>query len=245
MRAVSVTLALSALGGCYIPEKQPATNDAQQGGPFDCLGAPLPTKAEMQVTIAGHVIDPFTGTPAPGATIQAFLVGVPQSPIFTTMSDATGAYSQDQGTGSTPKNAYLKVTLNGFVTTYLYPPAPIVRDFPADIQVLTNTDLQTLSNVAEVAIDSTKGLAFVAVSDCNGTPLSGATITTTPPATIRYFAEGAPVPAAVATDMTGIALIFNVQPGNTTIGAAVLGMTLRSHNFDTVAGALMQTEVQP
>jgi hypothetical protein len=45
--------------------------------------------------------------------------------------------------------------------------------------------------------------------------------------------------------MTGSALVANVAPSNTTIQATVGGMTLRSHNLDGVAGAIMQTEIQP
>jgi hypothetical protein len=107
-------------------------------------------------------------------------------------------------------------------------------------------DVQTIGNVGQVTIDTQQANFLVTVTDCNGMPLAGATISTVPAGTVRYFAAASPSPTAVATDaMTGSALVANVAPSNTTIQATVGGMTLRSHNLDGVAGAIMQTEIQP
>jgi hypothetical protein len=71
-------------------------------------------------------------------------------------------------------------------------------------------------------------------------------VSSNPPGDVRYIANSVPSKAAVATDSTtGSALILNVPPGNTTISAFVGGMALRSHSLDGVAGAVMQTDVQP
>ncbi|NVB77171.1 MAG: hypothetical protein HOV81_02145 [Kofleriaceae bacterium] len=231
------------ISACTIPEKQLVEADAP-GAPFACLGMPLPSTADMQVTIAGTVADPFTGSTLPGASIEGYLVGVP-TPIFTATAEANGAFSHEQGTGGVPRNAYLRTTLNGYITTSFYPAVPIVHDYSTNIQLLTQQDVATLAQVAQVTIDNTKGQILVAVVDCNGTPLSGATITTTPAGTIRYFVDGTPSPTAVATDMSGIAFVANVPAGNTTLSASASGMSLRSHNFDAVAGAFIQTDIQP
>jgi hypothetical protein len=242
VRTFAVMLSLAA-AGCSFPEKQLVAGDAP-GGPFECLGTPLPSTADMQVTIGGTVTNPFSGNKLPGASVQAFLVGVPAA-IFTTMTDANGAFSHDQGTGNVPRNAYLKTTLNGYLDTYFYPAVPIVHDYTTDIQLQTTADLTTLAMVAQVTVDATKGQLLIIVTDCNGTPLSGATITTTPAGTTRYFVEGAPSPTAVATDMSGVAYVANLPAGNTTLNASVAGMALRQHNFDVVAGAFVQTDIQP
>lgn len=240
MRALVLALVIA---GCSFPEKELVAADAP-GAPFACLGMPLPSTADMQVTISGTVADPFTGSILPGAAIEGFIVGVP-TPIFTSTSDATGAFTHDQGTGNVPRNAYLKATLNGYIDTYLYPGVPIVHDYSASVQLLTQSDVMTLAQVSMVTIDPMKGNLLVAVVDCNGMPLSGATITTTPAGTVRYFVDGTPNTMAVATDMSGIAFVANVTAGNTTLAATVSGMTLRSHNFDVVAGAFLQTDIQP
>lgn len=232
-----------AIAACSIPEKHLVEADAP-GAPFACIGMPLPSTADTQVTIAGTVSDPFTGNSVPGAAIVGYLIGVP-APIFTVNADNDGAFSHQQGTGGVPRNAYLRATLNGFINTDFYPAAPIVHDYSTNVQLLTQQDVATLAQVAQVTVDNTKGQILVAVVDCNGTPLSGATITTTPAGTIRYFVDGTPSPTAVATDMTGVAFVANVPAGNTTISANASSMALRSHNFDVVAGAFVQTDIQP
>jgi hypothetical protein len=232
-----------ALGACSIPEKH--LSDAA-GGPYECLGQPLPSTADAKITISGHVSDPFTGNPINGGAVEGYLVGVPSS-IFTTTTDATGAFAHDQGTGGVPRNAYLKMTANGFLDAYFFPSAPLAHSMVQDrLTQMTSSDIQTIGQVANVTIDPTKVQLVVVVVDCNGNAVPGATISTTPPGTIRYFEAATPSATAVATDsMTGAALVANLAPSNTTINATVQGMTLRSHNFDTVAGALMQTEIQP
>jgi hypothetical protein len=238
---ITVAVLLASLAACSIPEKQLAAT----GPPYACLGQPLPTTASAKLTIGGLVLDPFTGDMIPNAAVEGFLVGT-TAPIFTTQSDGNGAFSQDQGTGGVPRNAYLKVSPNGYLPTYYYPAVPIAQDLQIDIQMLTSTDVMTIGSVGGVAIDPTKGNFLVVVVDCNGMPISGATVTTVPAGTVRYFVNFTPSATAVATDeKTGAALVANVPLSNTTINATVGGMTLRSHNFDAVAGAIMLTEIQP
>ncbi len=240
MRAVMAVVALAAATACSIPEKQLTVND-----PFGCLGDPLPTTAATRVTIAGTLADPFNGTVVGNAAVEVFLVGTP-SPIVTTTSDAGGKFSQDQGTGGAPRNAFLRVSPNGYLPTYYYPAVPITRDVQTEIQLLTAAGLGTIAMVSGVTLDPSKANFLVTVTDCNGRPLAGATVTTNPAGTVRYFAEATPSPTAVATDaMTGSALVANVPISNTTVSAMVSGMTLRSHTLDSVAGAIMQTEIQP
>jgi hypothetical protein len=243
MRALVLGL-VGIVAACSIPEKRLVLADAP-GEPFACLNQPLPTTANVQVTLSGTVAAPVSGSVLANVSVEGFLAGTP-TPIFTATTDATGAFSHDQGTGGVPRDAHLRATLNGYLDTYFYPAVPITRDFAAQIQQLTTADVATIGNVGQVAIDTAKVNLIISVIDCNGVPVSGAVVTTVPAGTVRYFAGGSPSPTAVATDsMTGAALVANVPLSNTTISATVDGMTLRSHNFDTVAGAIMQTEIQP
>lgn len=235
--------AIAMSTACSIPEKRLI---GVSDDPFGCLGGPLPTTAKNPVTIAGTLVDPFNGRPVGNATVEGFLVGTTSS-IFTTTSDAQGGFSREQGLGGVPRSAFVRGTANGYVASYFYPAVPIADDVDLKIQMLTATDLATIAMVAGVGqLDPTRTNLFVSVVDCNGVPVAGATVATTPPGTVRYFANATPSPTSIATDATtGSALIANIPISNTIISATVNGMTLRSHPFDGVAGALMQTDIQP
>lgn len=239
--AIAATAVLAS--ACSIPEKQLTP----LGPPYACLGQPLPTTAKTQVTITGTLSDPFTGNMISGAVVLGFQVGIPNVPIFMTTSDAGGQFTQRQGTGNVPRDAYLKVAPNGYLGTYYYPAVPITDDADATIQLFTTMDLGTIAAVAQLNVDPAKAMFAVSVVDCNGMPVGGAKVTTNPPGDVRYFdATATPSPTAIATDSrTGTALIANVPVSNTTINATVSGMTLRSHTIDAVAGAMIQTEIQP
>jgi hypothetical protein len=242
LAALAATSATSAAPGCMIPEKQLTP----EGDPFGCLNQPLPATAKDPVMIAGTLHDPFSGTKISGAVVEGYQVGL-STRIFMTTSDAGGNFSQTQGTGTVPRNAYLRVAPNGYVPSYYYPAVPIANDIATQIQLFTMNDLGTLASAAQVTIDPTKAILAVTVTDCNGMPLGGAAVTTQPAGTVRYFdASATPSPTAVATDShTGTALVVNVPPSNTTINAMVQGKTLRTHAIDAAAGALTQTEIQP
>jgi hypothetical protein len=239
--AIAIAMVASA-GACSIPEKQLTP----LGAPYACLDQPLPMTAKDPVAITGTLTDPFSGTKIAGAVVEGFQVGL-STRIFMTTSDAAGNFMQTQGTGQAPRNAYLHVSLNGYLPTYFYPAVPIVDDIVADIQLFTMMDLGTLAAAAQVTIDPNKAVLAVSVVDCNGMPVGGATVSTNPPGDVRYFdATETPSPTAVATDSrTGTALIANVPAVNIAISARVAGMTLRGHSIDALAGALTQTEIQP
>jgi hypothetical protein len=107
-------------------------------------------------------------------------------------------------------------------------------------------DLMTIATVAGISIDMTKATFLVSVVDCNGDSVAGATITTTPPGTMLYFANGRPSTTAVVTDsFTGTAVAANVAAGTTTITAVVGTRTLTREPFESAPGVLSQTEIQP
>jgi hypothetical protein len=244
MRRPPLTIAallVASAAGCSIPEKQLAAT----GPPYACLGQPLPTTADPKVTIGALIHNPFTGDMVAGAAVEGFLVGTTAS-IFSTQTNGDGQFAQDQGTAGVPRDAYLKISSNGYLTTYYYPPVPIAQDLQTQIALLKPADVMTIGNVAGVTVDPTKASFLISVIDCNGKPVAGATVSTVPAGTVRYFINFTPSATAVATDeSTGAALVANVPVSNTTVSATVGGMTLRSHNFDSVAGAIMETDIQP
>ncbi|HEX7841988.1 MAG TPA: hypothetical protein VF469_31170 [Kofleriaceae bacterium] len=246
MRIAMVTTAVLACAcsiACSIPEKQLTP----LGPPYACLNQPLPTTAKTQVTVTGTLSDPFAGNMVSGAVVEGFQVGIPNVPIFMTTSDTSGNFTQRQGTGNVPRDAYLKITKNGYLDTYYYPAVPISDDLNVTVQMFSTMVLGKLAAAAQVNVDPTKALFAVAVIDCNGMPVGGAMVTTDPPGDVRYFdAMENPSPVAVATDSrTGTALVANVPVSNTAINATVLGMTLHSHRVDAVPNAIMETEIQP
>jgi len=239
----TLTAALASLTACAIPEKHLT---AALADPFGCLGAALPSTASNPVTIAGTLSDPFNGHPVAGAAVEGFIVGTPNA-IFATTSDANGEFSRDQGFGGLPRSVYLRASPNGYPASYFYPAVPVVDDVSVEIEMFTAMDLATIAKAAGAGtLDPTRTNLLVSVIDCNGAAVAGATVSTNPPGTVRYFVEEAPSPTAVATDArTGSALVANVPVSNTTVSATVDGRTLRSHTLDGVAGALMQIEIQP
>jgi hypothetical protein len=244
VKTVVATTVIGTLTACSIPEKQLVSG---LGEPFGCLGDALRTTTETEpVKIAGTLVDPFMASPVAGAAVEAFLVGT-SSPIFTTTSDANGAFSRQQGFGGMPRNAFLRASPNGYLPSYFYPAVPIAGDVNLAIQMLAAEELATITMIAGInQLDPGKTNLFVSVIDCNGAPVEGATVATTPAGTVRYFADKMPSQTSIATDaITGSALIANIPVSNTTISATVNGLTLRSHKFDGVAGALMQIEIQP
>jgi len=245
MRQVAVvTVVLLIAGGCSIPEKQ-LIDATVEVPPYSCLGQPLPTTAREQITISGALKHPSSGTNIANAVIEAFLVNEPQKVLFSMTTNADGKFTRAQGTGGAPRDLFLRTAPNGYLSAYYYPAVPLSRDLTTDIQLLVSEEVAQIAGFVGVEHDPTKVVYVVTVVDCNGVPVSGATVTANPPGDVRYLANTTPSEDAIATDATGSAFIFNVPPGNTTINANAAGMTLRSHSLNGFAGAIMQTDIQP
>jgi hypothetical protein len=243
--AIATALLLTA-GACDFPEKRLTPVDAQ-GPAFACLGQPVSNTADAKVPISGSLEDPFTGDMLANVVVEGFLANQPQMSFFTTTSAADGKFTHDQGTGGAPLDIFLRTTPNGYAAAYFYPAVAIAHKYDrASIQMFAPAEVAMIAGLAGATVDPAKVVYFVTVIDCNGNFVPGATVASNPPGDIRYFANRRPSGDAVATDaMTGSAMILNVPPGNATISATVNGMVLRSHSLGGVAGALMETEIQP
>lgn len=245
MRAGWLIVAAGVLGACSYPQKE-LTDGA--GAPFGCLNAPTPTKADNPSVMSGMVVDAMPGTPLANAAVAGQFVGGTTS-IFTAHTNAMGRFSQSQNTGGVPLDLFFAISANGYITTYYYPPYMLTHDI--DYSVLGPTQLFTmdarnnLQAASQLTFDPTKGQMIVTVNDCNGRPVPGATISTSPAGTIRYFAGVVPSTTATATDQLAVVLVANLPPGNVALSATVNGMNLKSHNVQIVADAIVQTAIQP
>ena len=232
-------LALVAVAACTFPDKEPPA-------PFACLGEMLPKTANPQVTVSGTVIDARQAIPKPGASVEGFLTSAPTTPIFSTTTDGMVRFTQSQATNGFPLDAFLHVATSGYLDTAVFPPVPLTDDLDVTAELLAPGDLTTLGSLANVTPATGTATLIVTVTDCNGAPLGGATLSASAGGTVRYFVGPMPSETALATDpMTGSALVFNVPPGMTQINAMVNGDVLRGHAVVATADAVVQTSIQP
>lgn len=242
-----LALALVVLGACSFPEKELVDGN---GPPFGCINAPNPTKAENPVVISGLVVNAGTNGPFDNAAVSGLLAGNPTS-IFDVHTGANGTFSHQQNTGNIPLDLYLSISANTFFPTYFYPAYVVTHSiaYPrapmSAIQMFDQMTVDRISMGIGMTVDPTKGHLLLNIEDCNGTPLSGATVTTSPAGTVRYFVGITPSMTATSTDSLGVVLVANLPPGNVTVNATARGMALKQRNMQVVAGAFNQAEIGP
>jgi hypothetical protein len=129
--------------------------------------------------------------------------------------------------------------------TYAYPARPLAANDTTNVLVITPNEFGLLSGAANAPHTAGDGSIAIVVRDCNGTPLAGATVASSPPGLIRYNAVGGPSSTAMSTYTDGIAYIFNVAAGNVTIMGTASGHALRQHVVNARADVITLTEIQP
>lgn len=229
------------------PDAMPAP-DADPSA-YACLGQPLPTTAIDPLAVSGSVYTIGLGgqSPIAGANIQAFATGTTTSPLASTTSAASGAYSMNTVTGGNPLNAYVKAVATSYLDTYLIPPWPLTAGFDnASVIMLSGSTLGLLAQLTGATQSMSNGFVALVVLDCNNDPVAGATVTVTGThGAIKYMSSNFPSGSATATDVDGIAFIFDVAPGTVTVDASVNGMSLREHSVNVIANTLTATVVTP
>jgi hypothetical protein len=213
---------------------------------YECLGAPLPTTAPATVTVAGQIrSNALAPTALPGAIVTAFRTG-DTTTLAADTSDSPGLYSLTITTGGTPVDGYLRVTHSGQVDTYAYPSRPLFMDLATNVLMPTSGELDFLAAAVNVTQADGNGFIGVIVKDCNGVPISGATVSTTPAAgAVKYNSGSTPSGSATSTSSDGVAYVFNVTAGNVTVRANGGGNTLRAHVVNARADLVTLTEIQP
>jgi hypothetical protein len=214
-------------------------------GPYRCLGQPLPTTAAATITVSGTITHSVL-TPAPdsGSKIRAFKTGTATA-LDSTTTPANGAYTITLTTGGIPLDGYIQVTQSGYLDTYGYPPAPLATSAQQSVLLLTSSEFNTLSGLAGATHTAGKSSIAVIVQNCDGTPVAGATVSSTPGGTVRYNSGGGPSSSATSTAGDGIAYILNVTAGDVQVSASAAGNTLRAHTVNARADALIITAVTP
>jgi hypothetical protein len=234
-------LAICALAACSYPEKIPIDG---MGPPFGCLNAPPPTTADDPIIVSGTTSDPFTSSAIGNVTVTGQLTTI-MSSLFVTHSDAMGNYRQQQATGGVPMDLYVHAAASGYLDSFYYPPHPVNHDAVFDVSLFTPQGSSTLAAAAQLTFNAADSVVILTVADCNGTPLAGATVTSSAAGTIRYFIGPMPSTTATATDSAGHVMVANMPPGNATLSATVSGMALKPRNVQSVAGAYVLTFIQP
>lgn len=197
-----------------------------------CLGDPIPNPVVDTITVSGQAVAITMGGQEALAdvTVQAYDADDQAIDGALDTSDAQGDWSITADVGNEPLDAYMRGNLDGYLDTYLFPPTPLYEDLTgASVIMLTPQTLQLLGLLG-LSQDNDKGVVLVVVLDCDGNPVEGASVTTTPAAGITaYIEDGAPSTSATATDSSGVAMLFNVPAGDVEVDATVMGMSLREH----------------
>src|SRR6266702_2746005 len=186
---------------------------------FACLGQALPTTAPATIVITGQAADIVTQGPVSSAPVFAFRTG-DTTTLAADTTDTPGFYSLTISTSGTPVDGYVRVTASGHITTYAYPAQPIPRDTLDNISMVTPAEFSLLAAAAGITPQLGKGFIGVLVKDCTGTAITGATVSTTPAATVLYNVAGVPSSSATATASDGVAYVANVTAGDVTVKAS-------------------------
>lgn len=225
--------------------KDSTGNGGGNTGPYRCLGDPLPTTATATVTVNGTITHSVL-TPAPdsGAKVRAFKTGTVAA-LDSATTGANGLYSITLTTGGTPVDGYIQVTKSGYLDTYGYPAQPLTANATQSVLLLTSSEFTTLSGFAGATHVAGKSTIAVVVQNCDGQPIAGAMVTSTPAGTVRYNSSGAPSSSATSTSADGVAYILNVDAGDVQVSASGGGHTLRAHTVNARADALVITAITP
>lgn len=246
------SLVLAACGGDDgpaggAPDADPAAIDAAPT-PYGCIGRAHPTTAPAMITVAGVTNEINTDGQVPLDGVALTVADSDDTTLTTGTSDGSGNYSVTVSTGGAPVDGYIQGTTSNYKETYVYPPAPLAND-QASVPVLlvSNTVWSFLPLIANATQDNTEGFLGVLVSDCLGNPVEGATVTSPAAETVRYV-EGTGVgdETVTVTDSSGIALLFNVTPGDTVmVDASTPDHDFEAHPVKVRANVVTTTVVAP
>lgn len=252
-------LAVATLGACGSDAKSTVdaskTIDAAVDAPpitIDsppAVACPVPPTVPPMITISGtgrQVVNFSIGTSA-GVLVEAFR-GTSTTPEATTTTAADGKYSITFTTNGVGVNGTIRGKKATFLDSYLYPGNLIYADVAsAPVLMLKQSDIDLIASLAG-ASPLAKGTNFVgvAVTDCAGDSLAGATITTTPSVKIRYNGSNSlPSSSATATAADGVAFLFEVPTGNIAITATVNGLAYPARTVKVIANTTAATILAP
>jgi hypothetical protein len=236
-RTLPIALIAVAFAACSKDSSGPAAG-------FECLGQALPTTAPAQIVFQGQTKSGLT-SPNALSGVEVIVSRTGTDTLGADTSSTPGLFSIMFATGGTPVDGHLQLRKSGYLATYAYPARPLVADDSVGVLMITPTEFSFVAAAAGVAPVAGDGFIGVVLTNCAGTPLAGATVSSTPAGTVRYNAGGVPSSSATSTAADGVAYIANVAAGNVTVKATASGHTLRQHVVNARADAITVTEIQP
>jgi hypothetical protein len=221
------------------------------GPDFACLSHPPQTIAVDPMSLAGTIEAITTNgtTPVDGVDLALFHAGTPDVIVRTT-SDGSGTFTTGAfASGGHPLHAYLKATKQDYRTTFFYPPFPFTRDATnLPLPMISDALFATVaSSLGATQDDRHNGVLLVAVADCQGQPIAGATLS--------VIHGNAPVGDIHALPSApGAYVVFDVPDGKVRVSAGFDGTQLPEHEVTvrardpecpTARGTLTATAVIP
>ncbi len=209
-----------------------------------------PPVVPQMFTISGKASETGLGgeTVVAGVTMAAYANESESTPVAMATTDAQGMFSLQVMTNGEPLDGYLLATKSGYVDLYMYPQGAFTGDYAnADVNMITPSNKDFLNNLANGGQMAGKGLIGLAILDANGTPVAGATISSTPAAgAYRYTgSNGLPSGSATSTSADGVAFMFNVPSGPITVSATKSGMSFKSHVVVARPDKMTTTSIAP
>jgi hypothetical protein len=191
--------------------------------------------------------------PVDAAELALFHAGTPEV-IARTRTDASGAFTTGAfASGGIPVHAYLKATKPEYRTTFFYPPFPFTRSATSLPLPMISDALfeQVTTTLHATQDDKHNGAMLVAVADCNGQPVAGATLSI-----IHGSSQTGDVHdlSAIVPGAAGVYLVFDVPDGKVRVSATYNGTQLPEHDVmvrakdpdcPTARGTLTATAVVP
>lgn len=222
---------------------------------FTCLNNTAPTNIAATVTISGTAQEIYLNGTSPGIRANGDVAVkackgdcMNANNLGTTASTVgTGAYSTASlTTGGTAVDGYLDATKVGDRRTLVYPPSPVAQS-QNNVPILqfSTAAFNALNAIGLISQnDQNNGMIGIVVTDCMNTPIDGAAVTAKQGGNAAGDAplDLGPLSQGMAP---GTWLITNVPPGDTTVSASYLGMTLRAHVVKSVLAATTTTGIRP
>ncbi len=252
-------LAVATLGACgsdakSTPDATKTIDAAIDAPPITidsppAVACPVPATIPAMITISGtgRQVNGFSIGTSSGVLVEAFR-GAATTPEATTTTAADGKYSITFTTNGVGVNGTIRGKKASFLDSYLYPGNLIYADVAsAPVLMLKQNDIDLIAQLSG-ASPLAKGTNFVgvAVTDCDGKSLAGATITTTPAVKIRYNgSNGLPTASGTATAADGVAFLFEVPAGDIAITATVSGLAYPARTVKVIANTTAATIVSP
>jgi hypothetical protein len=198
---------------------------------------PIATTASGQIDLSGAIADSSlqdSANPLVGATVTAFDTG--DAALGNATTESGGIYTVNANATTKPVG-YLTVAMAGYKTTRFYPRAPIaITMSQTKIPAFTNADAAAFATMAGVTPAAGTAMTLVELVDCQGTKISGGTVTVMPAgsAIVKYF-HGDGTTNGTSTDGAGLAVVFNLSSGSTTFVPQASGHTfyVRAVNVDS------------